>query len=208
MAPGTRSVTAAEAAGTQPGSSTQAPINLLPLQAPPGFNPSPAPQAPSGSTPSASPQALSGPLNAQQDSSHNLHLSLTREQLDARFNLEQRKVEIKLRRAEADLAAVNARTARENEESRAKIAAIQAGTITAAAPHSPADEVEEPIGEISPATFLVANRYPGLPKAEIARIFANKFQPENLYKLRHLKGQEDKDRDENITIKNGQMKLK
>ncbi len=47
-----------------------------------------------------------------------------------------------------------------------------------------------------------------LPKAEIAQIFANKFQPENFYKLRHLKGREDKDRDENITIENGLMKLK
>lgn len=167
MAPGTRSVSAAEAAGTQPGP-TQAPANLS------------IPQAP----------------------------SLTQEQVDARFILEQRKVKIELRRAEADLAAVNARTARENKESRAKIAAIQAGAITAAAPRPPTDEVEEPIGEIPPAALLVASRYPGLPKAEIARIFTNKFRPENLYKLRHLKGREDKDRDENITIENGQMKLK
>lgn len=58
------------------------------------------------------------------------------------------------------------------------------------------------------ATLLVANRYPGLPKAESARIFRNKFRPENLYKLRYLKEREDKDRDENIALKNGQMKLK
>ena len=67
---------------------------------------------------------------------------------------------------------------------------------------------EEPIDEISPTTLLVASRYPGLPKAEIVRIFANKFRPENLYKLRHLKGREDKDREENVTIENGQMKMK
>lgn len=78
----------------------------------------------------------------------------------------------------------------------------------AAAPHPPAEEVEESIGEISPTTLLVASKYPGLPKVKIARIFTNKFRPENLYKLRHLKGREDKDRDENITIENGQMKLK
>lgn len=49
-------------------------------------------------------------------------------------------------------------------------------------------------------------RYP----REIARIFAYKFRPENLYRyeLRHLKRREDKDRDENITIENGVMKLK
>ena len=63
--------------------------------------------------------------------------------------------------------------------------------------------MEEPIGEISPAALLVASKYPGLSKAEIARISANKFRPENLYKLYHLKGQEDKDQDENITIENG-----
>lgn len=54
----------------------------------------------------------------------------------------------------------------------------------------------------------MASHFPGLLKAEIARIFANKFRPENLYKLRHLKRREDKDRDENITIENGQMRLK
>lgn len=76
----------------------------------------------------------------------------------------------------------------------------------AAAPRTQVDD--EPIGEISQATLLVASRYRGLPKAQIARIFANKLRPENLYRLRHLKGREDKDRDENVTIENGQMKLK
>ena len=54
----------------------------------------------------------------------------------------------------------------------------------------------------------MASRYPRLPKAEIARNFANKFRPKNLYKLRHLKSREDKDREENVTIENGQMKVK
>lgn len=44
----------------------------------------------------------------------------------ARFALEQRK-------AEADIAAIEAKTARENEESRARIAAMEAGAATAAA---------------------------------------------------------------------------
>lgn len=127
-------------------------------------------------------------------------LAFTREQLDARFALEQQKFE-------ADLAAIKRQTARKDKESLARIAVIQAGAVTAAAPHTQVDE-EEPIGEISPAALLVASRYPGLPKAKIARIFANKFRPENLYKLRHLKGREDKDREENVTIENGQMKLK
>ncbi|MCJ1470208.1 hypothetical protein MMC07_008853, partial [Pseudocyphellaria aurata] len=108
---------------------------------------------------------------------------------------------------EADLAAIEARTACENKESRARIAAIQAGAVTAAASHTRTDE-EEPIGEIPQAALLVSGRYPRLPKTEIARIFANKFRPENLYKLRHLKRREDKDRNENITIEDGRMKLK
>lgn len=169
-----------------PGTHSNGPAGNAQDSTPAGPRVAPAPAAPP-----APPQALD-----------NLppHLGLTREQLDARFALEQR-------RAEADLAAVEARTIRENEESRARIAAIQAGVVTAAALRNRVDE-EEPIGEISPATLLVASRYPGLPKAEIARIFANKFRPENFYKLRHLKGREDKDRDENITIENGLMKLK
>ena len=120
------------------------------------------------------------------------YLGYTREQLDARFAMEQRKFE-------ADLVATEARTVREDKESRARIAAIQAEAVTTAAPQNRVDE-EEPVGEISPAVLLVPSRYPGFPKAEIARIFANKFCPENLYKLRHLKRREDKDRDKNITF--------
>lgn len=66
--------------------------------------------------------------------------------------------------------------------------------------HTHAEE-EEPIGEISPATPLVANRYLVLPEAEIARILCNKFRPENLYKLRHLQGREDRGRDDKIILR-------
>lgn len=93
MAPGTRSVAAAEAAGTQA---------LI--------NPPALPQASPGSNLSAPSRAPPGSLNIQQDTLHDPHLSLTREQLNSRFNLEQRKVELELRKAEADLAAINART--------------------------------------------------------------------------------------------------
>lgn len=164
----------------------------LPTQTPPGI--AAHPQAVSFTNPTMQLGATylpSGPIPP---------LSFTREQLDARFALEQR-------RFEADLAAIKAKTARENEESRARIAVIQAGAVMAAAPRTQVDD-EEPIGEISQATLLVASRYPGLPKAKIARIFANKFRPKNLYRLRHLKGREDKDREENVTIENGQIKLK
>lgn len=79
--------------------------------------------------------------------------------------------------------------------------------MTAAAPRNRVDK-EEPIDEISPTTLLVASKYPGFLKAKIAHIFANKFWPKNLYKLHSLKRREDKDRDKNITIKNGLIKLK
>ncbi|MCJ1427049.1 hypothetical protein MMC29_004952, partial [Sticta canariensis] len=111
-------------------------------------------------------------------------LGFTREQLDAKFALDQRK-------AEAELAAIEARTHREDEESQALIAAIQSAAVV--------------------AVLRMWRRnlpYHGLPKAEIARIFSNKYRLENLYKLRHLKGRDDKDREENVTIENGVMKLK
>lgn len=41
------------------------------------------------------------------------------------------------------------------------------------------------MGKIPPVKLLVPSRYPWLLKAEIAQISANKFCPENLYKLRH-----------------------
>ncbi|MCJ1268763.1 hypothetical protein MMC22_008651 [Lobaria immixta] len=73
---------------------------------------------------------------------------------------------------------------RENDESRAQIASFQSGaTATTSEPES--DE-EKPVGEVPPAALLVANRHPGLPKAEVAWIF-NKYCSENLYRLRHLR---------------------
>lgn len=79
--------------------------------------------------------------------------------------------------------------------------------MIATAPRNRVDE-EESIDEISPVTLVVASRYPGFPMAEIVQIFANKFWHKNLYKLRHLKRQENKGWDKNITIENGSMKLK
>ena len=95
-----------------------------------------------------------------------LVLDFTREQLDAKFALDQRK-------AEAELAAIEARIRREDEESQARVAAIQSAAVVAV-PQTQADK-KEPISEISPATLLVASHYLGLPKAEIARISSKKF---------------------------------
>ena len=124
--------------------------------------------------------------------------------MDALFAIARQK-------AEQELQAVTARAHRGKEESAARIAAIcaPANAVTPTGPTRSAGEEEETsLGEISPIILSVAGRYPGLPKAEIARIHENRFKPENLYKFRHLKGREDKDRDENITFEHGQMKIK
>lgn len=107
--------------------------------------------------------------------------------------------------------AVTAKARHVEEESLARIAAIRAPAnvpATASPTRTAGEDEETSIGEISPIILSVAGHYPGLPKAEIARIYENRFKPENLYKFRHLKGREDKDRDENITFEHGQMKIK
>lgn len=209
MAAATRSATAAESSQGQASQQLLADIHHGPAQdlgttLPPPSAPAqdlgtalPPPSAPLVSQPAAPVGGTLLPLSDQAP-----YLGLTREQMNAKFAMEQRKLEL-------EMAAIEAQTVRENEESRARISAMQAVPTATTAPRaSGSAEEEEPIGEISPATLLVASRYPGLPKAEIARIFANKFRPKTLPRLRHLKGREDKDREENVTIENGQMKLK
>ena len=131
-------------------------------------------------------------------------MQLSAEQMDALFAIARQK-------AEQELQAVTARARRDEEESVARIAAIRApanAVVPTGSTRSTGEEEETSLGEISPIILSVAGRYPGLPKAEIARIHENRFKPENLYKFRHLKGREDKDRDENITFEHGQMKIK
>lgn len=103
---------------------------------------------------------------------------------------------------------VGARIARENEEDRTRVAVAQAGANTTASPRAPVDE-EELIGEIYKEALLVA--CPQISWATQDRDCSDLHQqilPENLYNLRHLKKREDKDRDENIIIEYGRMKLK
>lgn len=95
--------------------------------------------------------------------------------------------------------------AREDEESWAMIVAMQTRS-GAAGTRAPADE--DPIGEIPQAALLVSKRYPRLPKDQIALIFSNKFRPENLYKLRHMQGRGNRDREKIITFENGTMKIR
>ena len=173
-----------------------------PSQAPPPANvpsssPSPPPLVSQGLRPTTSRHRFP----SEGFPSQTLVTGFTREQLDAKFALEQRKMEAKL-------AAIEAKKRFESDESQARIAAIQSAAATAVVPPTQADEGEESIGEIPPAALLVASHFPGLPRAEISRIFSNKFRPENLYKLRHLKGREDKDQEENVTIEQGVMKIK
>lgn len=67
---------------------------------------------------------------------------------------------------------------------------------------------EDSLSEIFQAIFSVTGRYRRLPKVEIARIYENRFQSENLYKFCHLKGRKDKKVDKNITLKSDEMKIK
>ena len=130
---------------------------------------------------------------------------LTNKEQKARFAFEQRKMEADLAaiqaRTAAEVAAIEARTACELEKSQARIAAMRTEPATMVATAATQGNEEDFLtDEISPAAFLVANKYPGLPKEEIACIFTNKFRPQNLYKLRHLQGQEEKDQEKNIFI--------
>ena len=79
--------------------------------------------------------------------------------LDAKFALEERI-------ANVDLAAIEAKSRREDKKSRARTLAIQSATV-AIVPCTQADKEEEPIGEVFLAALLVASHYPGLPTAEI-----------------------------------------
>ena len=159
MAPGTSSHGPVANAQGQDSNLAGPVVAPAPPQAP--VIPPCAPQAPANLQAPANPQAPAQPGAPYAQFGNVPFFAFTQEQLDARFSLEQRKVE-------ADLAAIEARKIREIEESRAKIAAIQSAAVTAAGPRNRVDE-EEPAGEISPAALLVASRYPKLPKAEIAQ---------------------------------------
>ena len=122
------------------------------------------------------------------------------EQIDALFAIARQK-------AELELQAATAKACHNEEENLARIAAIRTPIVPTGLTRTKEDE-EVLIGEISPIIFFVAGRYLDSPKAEIAQIYENRFKPENLYKFYHLKGHEDKDRDENITLEHNQMKIK
>ena len=104
-----------------------------------------------------------------------------------------------------------AKARHEEEESLTRIAAIRAPTnvaAPAALTRTVGEDKKTSIGEISPIRLSVSGRYAGLPKAEITQIYKNRFKLENLYKFCHLKDNEDKNRDENITFKHIQIKIK
>lgn len=69
-------------------------------------------------------------------------------------------------------------------------------------------EEEVFLGEISSIILSMTSRYPGLLKAEIAKIYENCYKLEKFYKFCYLKDRKDKDRDENITFKHSQIKIK
>lgn len=141
-----------------------------------------------------------GNLDAPSDESLAPMVQWSAQRRNALFAIARQK-------AGQELQAITAKVRRDDEEIQARIAALQAPATTLDLIRSGRDE-DDSLGEISPVIPSVAGRYPGLPKADMTRIHENPFKPENLYKFRHLKGREDKDRDENITFEHGQMKIK
>ncbi len=113
---------------------------------------------------------------------------------------------IAYQKADLELQAATTKARYNEEESLARIAAICAPMISTGLIQIREDE-KVSIGEISPIIFSVPDCYSGLPKAKITQIYKNRFKPENLYKLCHLKSRENKDRDENITFELSQMKI-
>ena len=181
--------------------------SALPSSAP-ARPPSPARRRPAGCPPAGPPPASAPPpagpppptssLAHSMSSTPNVQWSV--KQMDALFAIARQKAKLELQAATAK--------ARHNEkESLARIAAICAPTAPTGLTRTREDE-EVSIDEISPIILSVAGCYPSLLKAEIARIYENRFNPENLYKFCHLKGHEDKDRDENITFEYSQMIIK
>lgn len=74
-------------------------------------------------------------------------------------------------------------------------------------PISERREDEDYTGEIPQEVKAFASQFAGLLQAEIAKIFANRFRPMNLYKLRHMKGRDDLYR-EQIYVEEGALRMR
>lgn len=120
-----------------------------------------------------SPQGLGQPHSTRQQlhTGHTSKINLTRAQRTSRFDLEQRKIEAELAVMEDKVAESEARAKRESQESQVKIVALQLRSATAISTQTQGPE--DSIGAIPPVALLVANKYPALPKTEIAKIFSN-----------------------------------
>lgn len=108
---------------------------------------------------------------------------------------------IALQKAESDLANAKLRDA-------AELSAMDATSVVHR-PRLPAGGLEEDeyTGEIPKEVKALTSQFAGLPEGEIAKIFADKFRPMNLYKLRHMRGCDDMYRDQ-IQIEEGTLKMK
>lgn len=91
----------------------------------------------------------------------------------------------------------------------AKLAAMGASAITVRTrPASTTSfDKDKYTGEIPNKVKLLASQFAGLPQGEIAKIFANKFQPMNLYKLRHIRECNDMYHDQ-ISIEEGTLQMR
>lgn len=124
--------------------------------------------------------------------------------MDTLFAIARQKVQLKLQ-------AVTAKTCHNEEESLARITVICTPTnvaTQAGLPQTERKDEEGLISEICLIILFISGCYPGLPKAKIIQIDVNHQKSENLDKFCHLKGRENKNRDENIVFHHSQMKIK
>lgn len=70
------------------------------------------------------------------------------------------------------------------------------------------DKSGEVTREISPEVLTITAKFSGLPQEEIAKSYAGKFKPVNLYKLLHLKGIEDMSREDRVAFDGNVLKIK
>ncbi|MCJ1350507.1 MAG: hypothetical protein MMC33_000488 [Icmadophila ericetorum] len=125
----------------------------------------------------------------------------TNEQRDELFQVELRMKRLEEDKARKDLEAMDALQRRLDVESAARVEAIRAGNSpvngaggTGNRSMGGANQAQvdnDSLGELPPEVASLASRKPSLPRTEIAKIYLNKFKPEDLHKLRPLASRHD-----------------
>ena len=119
--------------------------------------------------------------------------------------LQTRLAELAIEKAELE----NQKLRQEIKESKARTAAIQNPLPSTQSTFTDTDKSHDTTGEvIPPEVFTVSAKFGGLPQEEIAKIYAGKFKPINLYRLRYLKGLDEVTRDDRVMVDSGVISIK